>query len=894
MKIRSEEKTKKKPREQKVPGAFSMTTRRLVFIQIMILLLAFLAGAAVYRSGVLRPLTLFIRNPFVPQAIKDGPLAEVGKNVEDELRLYQENGLPTLYIDLKFKYYQQLLAKREEAINIGVLQTTDADFVPAAMQLQNGPKLDTKMRLKGDWTDHLRGDKWSFRVHVKGGEQILHFTQFSIQGPETRNYLNEWAFHRNLLNEGILTTRYSFVNALLNGKLLGIYAIEEHFAPELIESQGRRQGVIIRFDENLYWDNVANFWGEGIFADGGTWMVTNGNSADITSFQASKIALDPTLSAEAETARAMLRAFQTGQRPASEVFDVDLMGRYFALSDLWAACHGIDWHNWRFYYNPVNGLLEPVAFDNVPLDTCLLRTSISQRFIESGMFDDPQIRTAYARELARITQKGYIEKLYNEIGAEGDQLAEALQVEFPSEDVAVDWLMLQDRIEILALELQPAQPARGSYQASGVNQGDITPPQLNVDLVNLMILPIDVLRFEVNGTSIIPTSGVTTLAPVMDPRKDSFNPARFTLPLSNSMPWDDANAQVVAIVRLTGLLDEFSVPLTGATTPEGLTVGPLPANPTLDEALAKYPFLSVSPDLTMLLVSPGTWDVRGDLIIPEGVTLQVSPGTILRFDPGAILLARGAVNINGTASDPVLFTAQQDGWGGIIVIGAENESTWKYVKVEKTFGISRSGWILTGGITFFKSDIRLEHAILGNNQTEDAINPIHSKFTVIDSEFENTFADAIDADFCEEVKISGSYFHDIAGDAIDVSGTTITISDTRMERITDKGVSVGEASTATIRNVTMDIVGIGIASKDLSKAYVYQTSIAHARFSALAAYIKKPVYGPAYIEAPDLIVTDSEREAIVQIGSTILLRGQTVPGVQIDVDKLYSEGILGN
>ena len=115
-----------------------------------------------------------------------------------------------------------------------------------------------------------------------------------------------------------------------------------------------------------------------------------------------------------------------------------------------------------------------------------------------------------------------------------------------------------------------------------------------------------------------------------------------------------------------------------------------------------------------------------------------------------------------------------------------------------------------------------------------------------------------------------------------------------MERITDKGVSVGEKSTVTVQEVTMDTVGIGIASKDLSKTYVYATQISHARFAALAAYIKKPVYGPAYLEAPDLVVTDTQTEAVVQIGSTILLRGKEVPGIELDVDKLYAEGILGN
>jgi hypothetical protein len=96
------------------------------------------------------------------------------------------------------------------------------------------------------------------------------------------------------------------------------------------------------------------------------------------------------------------------------------------------------------------------------------------------------------------------------------------------------------------------------------------------------------------------------------------------------------------------------VVLTGQTTPEGLTVGPLPANPTLAQTLAKHTFLSASPNGETLLVEAGVWDVTGDLIIPEGVTLQVSPGTTLRFEPGAILFAQSAVHLSGTPAAPVL------------------------------------------------------------------------------------------------------------------------------------------------------------------------------------------------------------------------------------------------
>ena len=103
---------------------------------------------------------------------------------------------------------------------------------------------------------------------------------------------------------------------------------------------------------------------------GDGWTSTTEKTADISSFQSGKIQLDPVLSAEAETARSLLRSFENGTLPASQVFDVRLMGRFFAISDLWAACHGTNWHNLRFYYNPITTRLEPVVFDAIPFDEC--------------------------------------------------------------------------------------------------------------------------------------------------------------------------------------------------------------------------------------------------------------------------------------------------------------------------------------------------------------------------------------------------------------------------------------------------------------------------------------------------------------------------------------------
>jgi hypothetical protein len=56
----------------------------------------------------------------------------------------------------------------------------------------------------------------------------------------------------------------------------------------------------------------------------------------------------------------------------------------------------------------------------------------------------------------------------------------------------------------------------------------------------------------------------------------------------------------------------------------------------------------------------GTIHVRGNVTIPDGVNLQVNPGTVVKFDQGQALFANGALQAIGTPAAPIVFTAAID------------------------------------------------------------------------------------------------------------------------------------------------------------------------------------------------------------------------------------------
>ena len=103
--------------------------------------------------------------------------------------------LERLHLDIKFKALEKLRAKRAEAIRLGTLIATEDDFVPATIRYE-GRSIKTEVRLKGDLLDHLYGDKWSFRAHVKKDDQLLGMRRFSLQSPSVRDTRRSRSFSR--------------------------------------------------------------------------------------------------------------------------------------------------------------------------------------------------------------------------------------------------------------------------------------------------------------------------------------------------------------------------------------------------------------------------------------------------------------------------------------------------------------------------------------------------------------------------------------------------------------------------------------------------------------------------------------------------------------------------
>ncbi|MFZ2202256.1 MAG: hypothetical protein WAV56_02555, partial [Microgenomates group bacterium] len=128
-------------------------------------------------------------------------------------------------INIAFVDLQKIERKRLEALEQGVLITSDEDFVTATIDYRD-QKIPVRLRLKGDWTDHLEGDKWSFRIDVKNNNSFMGMRYFSIQDPTTRGQANEWLFLQAIKKERLIALRFELIDVSINGDHKGIYALE--------------------------------------------------------------------------------------------------------------------------------------------------------------------------------------------------------------------------------------------------------------------------------------------------------------------------------------------------------------------------------------------------------------------------------------------------------------------------------------------------------------------------------------------------------------------------------------------------------------------------------------------------------------------------------------------
>ena len=295
-------------------------------------------------------------------------------------------------------------------------------------------------------------------------------------------------------------------------------------------------------------------------------------------------------------------------------------------------------------------------------------------------------------------------------------------------------------------------------------------------------------------------------------------------------------------------------------------------------------------------IPTGSYLVSRDIAIPTNCSLTIEKGTTLRFSSNTVLYLQGALFVEGTKENPVIFTAKDDNWGGILVTNSEVRSNINFLAcsnangigpIIQEKGIDRNGWMLTGAVTFNRSNVDIFNSRFTDINSEDALNIVSSDFNLRDCFFSKLASDAFDGDFVNGT-IQDCFFSEINGDGVDFSGSNAEVSASKFSNILDKAVSVGEGSHVRVSNCKIENVSFGVVSKDLSTTEVFNNSeITKANTAAFAAFQKKSSFGPATISVMDTNVLESNKVFLIQENSTGLLNSIRVPTKSFQSTDLY-------
>lgn len=518
--------------------------------------------------------------------------------------------------------------QREQALERGIMTNEGNNYVPATI-VYGKDKSQAEIRLKGHMTDHLQDKKWSFRV--KPDKKLNDMKRFTLQHPGTRNYLYEFLFHLMAKDLGIVALRYDFVKVYVNDEDWGIYAMEEHLTKQMLKSNGKENGPIIRFNPELYWAGRLNELEGAHLAEDQNTLYGSFPEA----YGMGGISKDDSLLTLYREAHNKLFAFVQGKVETSHVFDIEKLAKYHALIDLVGGHHSLDWSDVKYYYNPKTRLLEPVAYESFSIrKTKTLAGSFKydqwndrDPSLHALLFSDKAFFKAYMNAVKTLSKKKFMDE---QLAKHQERLSRknailSLQYAYKTWNVA-PYYENQQRMKAL---LKPKLHVRAyAYEKNG---------KLHLQIANLTNLPIEIKKIDYGKEKLKPNW-------VVAPKK-RFN---FPLPIEFETTFDFKKGESCKIkTEVLGLSNEVAIEALPIqydikSYEKEIKTGNLPQNLMVDSARKTAIILSGK--------------VEHSFRVGKDWMLKVYPGTKVELAKNIQIQIEGRSNFRGTEDNPIEIT----------------------------------------------------------------------------------------------------------------------------------------------------------------------------------------------------------------------------------------------
>ena len=794
---------------------------------------------------------------------KSSKLTSLIKSVPEIIKYKIKNNatFDRIDIDINFLDYERILHDRKNAVSLGILSLPST--VNARIKYKNSV-YKVRVRLKGDLSGHWTSSRrMSLRVHVKDKKSIFGFNKFSLHKPRERSYPHDNIFQSLIKKSGGLSNSHKLAHVFVNGDDWGIMDMEEHVSSRgFIEKQKKRESVIVRFSNEDLW--VYNWKSK--------------NRYTLYRLSDSNIFLNLYNKKTISKEKRDMYSYIADKRINKDLrlYDIDSHAMSYILASIWGNWHTLADYNSKYYFNPYTLLLEPITADQL-------------------YYQDIDSNTVpLVKSYIDITSTKYyldnLEKYLNRVKFSLDFFKKDLDYwanMFPVDKKISKKLILNNlekithNKEYYLIKLPKTyanikNPASKNIALPTKKQASEFKKHLHIrhymdgtlELYNLLPDSVTVKDILFNGQS---TSIRGTVVPsylshpkpvVIKTGYKGVQDGMFTV----NTEYQGFNRDVKNDITLVS---------------NGID------NPLLLDTINEFDFINKL-DNNTFEIKRGSWTVNKPIIVNGD--LHISPGVNLQFSKDAYINVKGSLTAIGGEANPIILKAISDSWKGIYVLNANKKSHLKNVNISNLSALEDELLKLTGGITFYKSDVFLENVNINNVKAEDAINIVESKFALNSVYVNNTVSDGLDSDFSKG-SVSNSQFSNIGGDALDFSGSNVLIETTIANSVRDKAVSAGEESELTIKGSEFNNVGVGVASKDGSLVVMSGTTISNYELYGAMTYLKKDFY-----DAPSLIIKNSSvsdgYSYIRQKGTSMTVDGVNIPESKISVKKLYKTKVM--
>jgi len=769
---------------------------------------------------------------------------------------------PVVSITVDDAAMEQLYAVVERARDLGVIEQEGNGYVDGEFNVampggsEGSGDFKGKLRIKGKMTDHVEGEKWSFRVVAKKSGGFLGMKRFSLQHPGTRNYLCDWFFHRLMKGEGIIALRYGFCKVKLNGEDLGVYAYEEHFGPELLENNDRVPGPIVRFDPGLFWlHRTQGIDGSAKVDDAyGAYQ-----AASLDAFGTDDIALDPQQKRYFEQAIALMDGFRRGRLKANEVFDVERTARRLALLDLVGGHRSMDWSDVKFWFDPLAQRLEPISYESTSAERIAQLAGawrVTGPFSESddlhtALFKDPEIFSAYVRSLERYARKEWLDSAFTALAGALDTASATLYGEFPYKEL--------DRSIYYANQQAIGKLLDVPKGFHAYNNGE------NKDTLTLALVPLESLPMQMDSVLMGDGRKLAPQEPVTLPCR---RPGSVGAPMEvRLLTKSDSALKVYYHIPGSSVrkeLDVFPFELAPAADDEKLLAGMKP-NPQ------DFSFVAVDDAARTITIRPGVWKLDRTLVLPAGYRCVATWPLTLDLVDGAGIVSYAALAWKGSEEQRIRIVSSDSSSSGVHVISVPEPSTISFTEfshLTRRMGKHGRG----GDLSFHASPLELTGCAF-RGSARRLLGITMAKASITDCAFSGG-ADQLEAG-AAQVNLLRCVFDGAQDDGISADGGMVTVKDTELRGVAGIALKGEKGARISADGLRVAKCREALEGREGAKLAIANSSVSDVDVAAEAKKYEMR-YGPVRIDLDKVTITNAKQRYKRGPESVINVDGQSV------------------